>query len=236
MNKIYLKRHHRLHPWVFSNEIHKAGNIAPGAIVDIYYDHAFRGRGFYNPHSLIAIRRYSTTAQEFDQPFVENMLKRALDYRKTFTKDQSYRLVYSESDGLPGLIVDRYENCFVIQINCYGMDLRRDLIVASLLGLQPEFVYERSDSSLRELEGLDLREGLLYGRSETPILIQQDDMKFLVDFEHGQKTGFFFDLVEIRKKVRQIYGNKKVLDLFCYTGAFSIYAAVCGAHSITGID
>jgi 23S rRNA (cytosine1962-C5)-methyltransferase len=236
MNKVYLKRHHRSHPWVFSNEIHKTGNIAPGAIVDIYHGHVFRGKGFYNPHSLIAIRRYSIAEQEFDQPFVETMLKRAMDYRKTFTKENSFRLVYSESDGLPGLIVDQYENCFVIQINCYGMDLRRDLIVASLLRLQPELVYERSDSSLRELEGLDTREGLLYGRSKTPILIQQDDIKYLVDIEHGQKTGFFFDLADIRKKVRQLSGNKRVLDLFCYTGAFSIYAAFGGAHSITGID
>jgi len=151
-------------------------------------------------------------------------------------KDTSFRLVYSESDRLPGLIVDKYEENFVIQIHCYGMDIRRDLIIRSLLDMHPEFIYDRSDTPLRKLEGLQPRKGLLHGLLVNPVLIKQDNIALLVDIENGQKTGFFFDLLDIRNKVKNISREKRVLDLFCYTGAFSLYAASGGAQSIIGVD
>jgi 23S rRNA (cytosine1962-C5)-methyltransferase len=236
MNRVQVRRHHRAHPWIFSNELMKKVQIQPGEIVDIYHGSSFKGRGFYNPHSLIAVRRYSETKQEFDKSFVDALITKAFEDRKKHMKDTSFRLVYSESDGLPGLIVDKYEENFVIQIHCYGMDIRRDLIVRSLLGTHPEFIYDRSDTPLRKLEGLQPRKGLLHGLLVNPVLIKQDNIALLVDVENGQKTGFFFDLLDIRNKVKNISRGKRVLDLFCYTGAFSLYAASGGAHSIIGVD
>jgi len=236
MKKVRVTRHHRAHPWVFSNEVKTRDQIEPGDIVDIYHGSIFKGRGFYNPHSLIAVRRYSETKQEFDQSLVDELIKKSLDHRKDCIQDTSFRLVYSESDRLPGLIVDKYDKSFVIQIHCYGMDTRRDLIVRSLLGMQPEFIYERSDTALRKIEGLEPRKGLLHGALNNPVLIEQGGIKFLVDIENGQKTGFFFDLSDIRNKVKKISKGKRVLDLFCYTGALSLYAASGDAHSTIGVD
>ncbi|MDH4210312.1 MAG: class I SAM-dependent rRNA methyltransferase [candidate division WOR-3 bacterium] len=236
MHNVYLKKRHRGHPWIFSNEIRRGEEIQPGEIVKIYQGRTFLGRGFYNPHSLIGIRHFSTTDQEFDQQFLDGLIDKALAYRKTWSKENSFRMVHSESDGLPGLIIDKYESNFVIQINCYGMDKRRDMITKSLARMKPDFVYERSDAQLRKLEGLEPVQALHYGNLVNPVTIKQDDIPFLVDIEKGQKTGFFFDLKEIRNMVMERAKDKKVLDLFCYTGAFSLYSASGGARSATAVD
>ena len=137
---------------------------------------------------------------------------------------------------MPGLIIDKYENNFVIQVHCYGIELKKDLIVKELVKFSPEFIYEKSDERLRKLEGLSLANGLVYGKKFDLIEIKQNDIKFLVDIENGQKTGFFFDLREIREKLSMLAKDKEVLDLFCYTGGFSLYAARGGAKSVLGID
>lgn len=237
MNRVYIRRHHRGHPWIFSNEISNKKDVLPGEdVVDIYQNRKFVGRGFYNPQSLIAVRIFSSSPQEFDQHFIDAMISRALDYRSLSIRNTSYRLVYSESDGLPGLIIDRYETNYVIQINCLGMDRRRDLVVDSLLRFNPQSIYERSDTPLRPLEGLQTRTGLLHGKLDNPVLIELDGLRFLVDIANGQKTGFFLDLNAIRQKAELLSKNRKVLDLFCYTGAFACYAARGGATSTTGVD
>jgi 23S rRNA (cytosine1962-C5)-methyltransferase len=237
MSRVYISRHHRGHPWIFSNEIKTKKEIIPGEdIVDIYRGNKFLGRGFYNPHSLIAVRRFSSEPEEFDQQFVDTMITKALEYRSRFITNKSFRLVYSESDGLPGLIIDKYEANYVIQINCLGMDRQRDLVVNSLLRLHPQSIYERNDTSLRTLEGLQTRTGLLHGTLKEPVQIELDGLRFLVDIEKGQKTGFFLDLNAIRQKAGMFSSNRKVLDLFCYTGAFSCYATRAGATSTTGVD
>ncbi len=236
MHDIYLKKHHHGHPWIFSNEIKSEGKIEPGEIVRIHQGKKFLGRGFYNPHSLIAVRRFADTDQEFDQQFVDRLIDTALERRRTWSTEDSFRLVHSESDGLPGLIIDKYESNFVIQINCYGMDRRRDMIIKSLARLKPGFIYEKSDVQLRKLEGLSPVEILRYGKLINPIAIKQAGITIMVDVEKGQKTGYFFDLADIRKKVKGICRNRNVLDLFCYTGAFSLYAARGGALSVTGVD
>jgi 23S rRNA (cytosine1962-C5)-methyltransferase len=236
VKNIHLRKHHRGHPWIFSNEIRHKDDIPPGDIVNIHRGSKFLGRGFYNPHSLIAIRRFTEVEEEFNQQFVNNMVDRAFAYRRKFTREKSFRLIHSESDGLPGLIVDKYEDNLVIQINCYGIDRRRNMIVESLARMQPLFIYEKSDSHARRLEGLEPKQGLLYGTLVAPLIIRQDRIPFMVDIEGGQKTGFFFDLSEVRRKVKKMCGSRKVLDLFCYTGAFSLYAAHGGAYSVTGVD
>lgn len=236
MHSVFLKRHHRGHPWIFSNEIKQREDIAPGEIVNVYKGRKFLGRGFHNPHSLISVRLFSSVDQEFDQQFLTETITKALKTRKNFTKENSFRLIYSESDGLPGLIVDKYENNFVVQINCYGMDLRRDMIIESLIQLKPGFIYERSDTQLRKLEGLQPEQGLRYGEFTNPVLIRQSNIPLLVDVQKGQKTGFFFDLADIRGKAEEMSKDRKVLDLFCYTGSFSLYAARGGALSVTGVD
>ena len=236
MYDIYIRKHHRGHPWIFSNEIKSANAIEPGAIVRIHHGRKFLGRGFYNPHSLIAVRRFTDADQEFDQHFLDGMIDRALVRRKTWSKENSYRLVHSESDGLPGLIIDKYESNYVIQINCYGMDKRRDMIIKSLTRLKPGFIYEKSDTQLRKLEGLEAVQKLHYGNLTNPVAISQAGIPLMVDVETGQKTGFFFDLADIRKMVKEISRGRTVLDLFCYTGAFSLYAASGGALSVTAVD
>jgi 23S rRNA (cytosine1962-C5)-methyltransferase len=173
---------------------------------------------------------------EFDQHFVDTMITKAMKYRSPFITNRSFRLVYSESDNLPGLIVDKYESNYVMQINCLGMDQRREFIVHSLLKMNPESIYEKNDTPLRTLEGLEARAGLIHGQLKNPVPIELDGLTFLVDIESGQKTGFFLDLNDIRQQVRLFSRNRKVLDLFCYTGAFSCYAARGGATSTTGVD
>ncbi|MBE0432710.1 class I SAM-dependent rRNA methyltransferase [candidate division WOR-3 bacterium] len=236
MKSVSIKQHRRGHPWIFSNEVRKKEPIGPGEIVDIYQGKRFLGRGFYHPHSLIAVRKFSNAVQEFAPPFVDAMIAKALEYRKAHVRTGSFRLVYSESDGLPGLIVDKYEATFVVQINCYGMDARRELVFNSLLKLGPDCIYERSDTSQRTLEGLEPRTGLVAGRLENPVGIELDGLAFQVDIERGQKTGFFLDLGDIRRKAEVLARGRKVLDLFCYTGAFSCYAARGDAVSVTGVD
>ncbi|UCD19452.1 MAG: class I SAM-dependent rRNA methyltransferase [candidate division WOR-3 bacterium] len=237
MNSIYVRRYHRGHPWIFSNEIINKKDIQPDEdVVDIYRGRQFIGRGFYNPHSLIAVRIFSAEHQEFDKHFVDAMITKAFEYRSTFVTSKTFRLVYSESDGLPGLIIDRYDANYVVQINCLGMDRRRDLAVNSLLRFDPQSIYERSDTSPRVFEGLEQRTGLLYGTLKNPFPVDLDGLNFLVDIEQGQKTGFFLDLNAIRQETRSLSNNRKVLDLFCYTGAFACYAARGGARSVTGVD
>ena len=237
MNKIFIQKHHSGHPWIFSNEIKKPKTtITPGEIVDIYQDKKFLGRGFYNPNSLIAIRKYSDKEEEFDTALIACRIDQALEYRKSFINDNSFRLIHSESDNLPGLIVDKYEKNFVIQIHCYGIELKKDLIVDALIKFSPQFIYEKSDERLRKLEGLNLANGLCYGKKNDLTEIEQGGIKFSVDIENGQKTGFFFDLREIREKLSMLAKDKEILDLFCYTGGFSFYAAKGGAKSVLGID
>ncbi len=237
MKRISIRRRHARHPWIFSNEIKKPKEkINPGEIVEICKGKEFLGRGFYNPNSLIAIRQYSDRNEDFDETFIGTAFSRALAYRKDFVSDNSFRLIFSESDGLPGLIVDKYEDDFVIQVHAYGIEIKKEVVVNALLQSSPKFIYEKSDERLRQLEGLAVKNGLVYGQKPDLIEIKQDGIKFLVDIEKGQKTGFFFDLREIRQRLSEMVRDKTVLDLFCYTGGFSLYAAKGNAQEVTGID
>ncbi|MCX7919092.1 MAG: class I SAM-dependent rRNA methyltransferase [bacterium] len=228
------------HPWIFSNELTKIEKCVPGELVDVYdYRHQFIGRGYYNPHSLIAVRLLTRVqTEEINAVFFKKKLLAAIEYRQQiYPHENSYRVVYSEADGIPGLIIDKYEHCLVMQILTAGMEVWQQTIIDLLIELyQPNCIYLRNDSPFRTLEGLSLESKLIYGTVPDPLIIQQDGLKFKVDIAHGQKTGFFFDHRDNRKSITSFIAGKTVLDAFCGTGVWSIYAAKFGARSVLGID
>ncbi len=236
MEKISVRKHRPGHPWIFSNEVRAHKEIPPGSVVEIYKGADLIGCGFYNPHSLIAVRKYSNISEDFTASFVERAIVQSDAYRRRAVHNNSYRMVFSESDGLPGLIIDKYEDGYVMQINSQGMDRHKEFIIQALNRFTPTFVYEKNDPYLRSLEGLDVHNGLVAGTLPASVEIHQDDMRFLVDIEHGQKTGFFFDLATIRQRVKTLAYGKDVLDLCCYSGAFTVYAARGGAASVRAVD
>lgn len=230
--KITVKRRHFNHPWIFSNEIIKKENIAPGSIVLVEEQKKIIGTGFYNPHSLIAIRLFSYGAEKFNRDFLLKKLKSA--WMKRSGMGESFRLVASECDGLPGLVIDKYNKYFVIQINCFGMEQYKEMIKEILIGeFKAEGIYEKSEEGLRKQEGLTVTNGIISGSIPDLVEIEQDGFRFLVDIKNGQKTGFFFDQRENRKMIKKL-AEGEVLDCFCYTGAFSIYAGNKG--KALGID
>lgn len=232
MKKVIVSRRHLNHPWIFSNEVIKTEDPAPGEVVKVEERKKLIGTGFYNPHSLISVRLFSDIEEDFTKEFLIKKITNALKLR--FDLGESFRLVYSESDGLPGLIIDKYKNYFVVEINCRGMDRKKDMFFEVLNEIfNPEGIYEKSDENLRKLEGLDTENKTIYGKIPEFVEIEQDGISFLVDIVNGQKTGFFFDQRENRKKIKE-YAGGEILDCFCYTGGFSLYTANRG--NVLGID
>lgn len=227
------------HQWVFSNEI-EAVNGAPksGDVVEIFrHDMKRLGIGFYNPHSLIAARFLSPDDEEIDFSFFERRLRTAVALRKKlYPKSGAYRVIHSESDFLPGLIVDKYNEYLSVQTFSAGMDSRLTLICDVLVStFSPRGIVERNESSLRALEELPARKGVLRGTVE-PTIIELHDLKFRIDVLEGQKTGFFLDQRENRLASRPFAKDASVLDCFCNEGGFGIYAAHFGARSVSGVD
>uniref|UniRef100_A0A7V1EJ22 Class I SAM-dependent rRNA methyltransferase n=1 Tax=candidate division WOR-3 bacterium TaxID=2052148 RepID=A0A7V1EJ22_UNCW3 len=232
MKKVIVYRRHLNHPWIFSNEVIKSENPSPGEVVKVEERKKVIGTGFYNPHSLITVRLFSDKEEDFSKEFLFNRIKNALINRSNL--GESFRLIYSESDRLPGLIIDKYKNFFVVEINCLGMDKRKELVFQTLKEIfNPEGIYEKPDQNLRKLEGLESENKLVYGKIPEVVEIEQDGIKFLVDIINGQKTGFFFDQRENRQKLAE-YATGQILDCFCYTGGFSLYTAKKG--NVLGID
>ncbi|MEO0132759.1 MAG: class I SAM-dependent rRNA methyltransferase [candidate division WOR-3 bacterium] len=232
------KKHRRQHLWIFSNEILKTeGNPIAGDTVLVYEGNKLIGSGIYNPHSLISVRLYSTEAEDLTVDFFIRKISEALRLRKAALPDEEdFRLVYGESDGMPGLVIDKYQNHFALQTYSIGVDLRKDLIVAALKELfNVKCIVEKNDFRLREAEGLPRQESVLYGTPE-PVIISENKIKYKVDIFAGQKTGFYFDQRITRAKVRALSQGLEVLDVFCYTGGFSLNAARGGAHKVIGID
>jgi len=228
------------HPWVYQTEVEEIrGDIVPGAIVDVV-DHRgkFLGRGYLNPASQILVRLLTTKEEPIDRTFFRRRLEDAWEYRRRFLPDvQAYRLVFGEADFLPGLIVDRFGDYLVLQTLALGIDRWKDEIVDLLREmLHPVGIYERNDAPVRELEGLPLRKGFLGPPFPTPIQIEENGLKILVDVEKGQKTGYFLDQRENRAAIRPYARGKRVLDCFCHTGGFSLNAAAAGARSVVAVD
>ncbi len=232
MNRIIVNRRHFNHPWIFSNEIIKTEGVVPGEVVKVEEKRRIIGSGFYNPHSLIAIRLFSEKEENFTAELIAERLKKAQTLRQDM--GNSFRLVYSESDGLPGLIIDKYNNIFVVEINCLGVDQLKERVYKVLIDLyNPDGIYEKADENLRKLEGLEPVNKIIYGKIPEYVEIEQDGFKYLVDVINGHKTGFFFDQRENRKKIAEI-AHGDTLDCFCYTGGFSLYAAK--NSNVLGID
>ncbi len=248
MQDLYLKpkEHHRIkkgHLWVFSNELANVPrDIASGETVQLFtHDKKFMGTGFYNPHSLIAIRLISRKDEQPDHDFFLKKFLEALKLRELIYKSEetnAYRLIHGESDGLPGLIVDRFNNAVVVQAFSAGMDIHMPLICDVLQEmLNPSVIIVRNESPLRELEGLTLYKDVVRGeRSETLQTIHDAGITYEVNLFEGQKTGFFLDQRENRKVIRKFSENAEVLDVFTNDGGFALNALYGGAHSAILVD
>lgn len=228
------------HPWVFSNEIASdLGTYEPGSLVDVYtHGGTLVGRGYINPRSLITVRILSQRREVIDSDFFHSRLAAALQRReRLFPGVQSYRLVYSEGDRLPGLIVDRYQDHLVLQTLTLGMELRTEAICEALERLvQPQAIVARNDVGIRTLEGLPHEKKVLRGSLETPVEVWESDIRFRVDPWEGQKTGFYLDQRENRCTLQPLLAGERVLDAFCYTGAWALHAARAGAREVVGVD
>jgi 23S rRNA (cytosine1962-C5)-methyltransferase len=234
-----LQRHH---PWVFSGSIGAVdGNPAIGETVEICdLQGEFLAYGAYSPESQIRVRVWSWEKSAIIDPeFFRVQINRAINLRIATSGDLSaMRLIHAESDGLPGLIVDRYEDVLVMQVLSAGVEYWRETIADLLIELTyAKYIYERSDVDVREIEGLPGRTGSLRG-GEPPekIQIEENGLMFLVDVREGHKTGSYLDQRENRKKVRNLAAGKDILDCFAYTGGFTVNALAGGASSVTAID
>ena len=228
------------HPWIFANEIDQADEaIQPGDIVSVFTpEKRFVGKGYFNPRSQITVRLLTRNEkEEIDDQFFYHRIEAAWTYRKKIGYTENCRLVYGEADALPALIIDKFNDHFVLQTLALGMDRWKPSIVNALAALfQTQKIYERNDVPVRELEGLVQQKGFLSAPFDTNILIQENGLKFGVDLENGQKTGYFLDQQDNRRAIRHIVKDAEVLGAFCYTGTFEIHAAHYGAKSVLGLD
>jgi 23S rRNA (cytosine1962-C5)-methyltransferase len=234
------------HPWVFSGAIERVeGSPLPGDLVAINNHRGdYLATGYFNPHSQIRARLLTWDSnQAIDENFWFIRLQRALKSRQALALEpetNAYRLVYAEADGLPGLVVDRYADFLVLQSLTMGIEKRKAMLVQLLVDLlQPAGILERSDAAVRSKEGLAEVSGLLWGE-EVParLNIRENGLTFTVDLRQGHKTGFYLDQRENRaifNREKWIKG-KSLLNVFAYTGGFSVYAAAAGAGPITNID
>lgn len=232
------------HPWVFSGAIARVeGEPSAGAVVDVLADDgSFLARGTYSPRSQIRVRLCTwDPAEAIDGAFLSRRLARACAGRSSLAQDTAttaYRLVHAESDGLPGVIVDRYGDYLVLQLLSQGAESWREELVALLAeGFHPQGIYERDDVEVRRLEGLPARSGLLWGQ-EPPqyVEVREGGRTFLVDIRRGQKTGAYLDQRENRLRLAPLCVGKEVLDVFTGSGWFAVHAASAGAASVLGLD
>ena len=228
------------HPWIFANELGDSeGTFEPGEIVEVYsYNGSFVGKGYVNPASQIRIRLVTRHKNEkVDEGFFYNRIKEAWDYRRSIGYTENCRLIFGEADQLPALIIDKFNDYFVIQTLALGMDIWKEAIVEALERIfKPKGIYERNDVPVRELEGMPQQKGFLSAPFDPQIIINENGLKFHVDLENGQKTGYFLDQQDNRRAIQHIVKGADVLEAFCYTGTFSIHAAQYGAKKTLGLD
>ncbi|HYA88306.1 MAG TPA: class I SAM-dependent rRNA methyltransferase [Nitrospirota bacterium] len=233
------RRIRRGHPWVFNNELERIPvTLKPGELVDVQdFFGRFIGRGYINPHSLIAVRILTRKQEEIDLAFFKDKISAAHDLRKDFGFGESYRAVFSEGDGLPGLIVDKYVDTLVVQSSTAGIDRLLDEVVAALKEeYSPSAIVLRNDTGSRALEGLSQEKRVIVGSLAGPVTIEESGIAYRVDVLDGQKTGFFFDQRENRLALKDCARGRRTLDCFCYLGAWSLTAAKFGASEVIGLD
>jgi len=227
------------HPWIYNNEVASvSGEAKAGDIVDVYYsDNKFAGRGYFNPQSQIQVRLLTRKHEEIDEQFFYNRILQAWQYRKLLGYTENCRLVFGEADNLPALVIDKFNDYFVIQTLALGMDIWKPAIVKALNKIfSPKGIYERNDVPVRELEGMQQIKGFLSEPFDTNIVIKENGLLFNVDIENGQKTGYFLDQQDNRRAIQRIVKGADVFGAFTYTGTFEIHAAHYGAKSVLGID
>ncbi len=226
------------HLWVFSNEIAKTeGGPETGALVELYDNKDFLGTGFYNKNSLITLRLLSPLYKDDLFAYIKESILNAYTLRKNFYPNrESFRLVFSESDFLPGLIIDKYNNTFVLQVYSFGMNENISIVVDVLRSeLNAENIFTRNDPYFRKLEGLPEDDNVYLGEVGTEV-IDDGKLKYRIDFSSSQKTGFYFDQCDNRDFTERISAGKTVLDAFCNSGGFGMHAAAAGAGYVTFLD
>jgi 23S rRNA (cytosine1962-C5)-methyltransferase len=226
------------HLWVYANEVvTKLKSFAPGEWVNIVSTNGHpMGTGYVNPHSLIAVRLVTRRTTGIDKNFMYERIERAINRRKSLLNDMSVgRMVYGESDGLPGLVVDRYDRYVVVQVLTAGMERKLEEILDAVDGtLSPDAVILRNDASSRKLEGLELTSRIVRGSARVNVTIEE--IRYELDLLDGQKTGFFLDQRFNHTLTRGRVDGKRVLDMFSYVGAWSLQAGRSGASYVLGID
>lgn len=245
MTRIYLKkkisrRIENGHPWVFANEVEKTvGEYNGGDIIELFtHEGKFIGRGYANPKSQILVRLLTRQKEEMiNEDFFLRKITTAWNYRQQLGYTENCRLVFGEADFLPALVIDKFNDYFVLQTLALGMDLWKPAIVKALETIfNPKGIYERNDVPVRELEGLPQVKGFLSAPFDTQVPIRENGLQFIVDVENGQKTGYFLDQQDNRRAIRNIVSGADVLGAFTYTGTFEIHAAHYGAKSVLGLD
>ena len=240
------------HPWIYDTEVQSLdGDVEDGDLVDVINGKGrFIGTGFYNSNSKIRIRLISRNANDrFDEAFFERRIRYAWDYRRTVMGDDldCCRIIFGEADTFPGLTVDKFHDILVTQTLSLGIEKRKDIIFPLLKkvlnedGFEIRGIFERNDVKVRELEGMEQGKGFyalpgLELPQETNVVIEENGIKYNVDFENGQKTGFFLDQKYNRLAVSKIAAGRRVLDCFTHTGSFALNAAKGGAEKVCAVD
>ena len=231
--------------WVYDNEIEKViGEFVNGDIIEVHdFDDYFLGYGFINTNSTIRIRLMSRSKEHpVNEELIMTRVKDAWNYRKNVIDTTSCRLIFGEADFLPGITIDKFGDYLVVESLALGTDKMKQLIVDDCKevlgqdGITINGVYERSDAKVREHEGLERVKGFIGEPFETKVQIEENGVKYYVDIENGQKTGFFLDQKNNRMSIRRLCKSKKVLDCFTHTGSFALNAAAAGAKSVLGVD
>ena len=227
------------HDWVFSSEVLKVfGDPADGEVISLKdgKDHLI-GSAIYNSKSQIVARRFSRRRQDLDHDFFRRRIAQASEYRDRRNIDAKLRrVVWSESDGLPGVILDRYGDNFVLQTLTLAMDMRKDLITAGMVDLFGDIaIVERNDAPVRKAEGLELRSGVLRG-TPSQMMIEIEGLKLEVDFLRGHKTGFYLDQKHNYEIVADVARDRRVLDCFTNQGTFALTCARAGANDVIAVE
>lgn len=245
MNRIYLKRKiaprvQNGHPWIFNNEVdHAEAALEAGETAEVFtHDRKFIGKGYVNPQSQIQVRLLTREkTDEINDQFFMDRIRQCWEYRQKIGYTENCRLVFGEADSLPQLIIDKFNDYFVLQTLALGIDRWKPAIVKALETIfSPKGIYERNDVPVRELEGLPQQKGFLSAPFDTKIIIRENGLRFHVDVENGQKTGYFLDQQDNRRAIQHIVKGADVLGAFTYTGTFEIHAAHYGAKSVLGLD
>ena len=231
--------------WIYDNEIDRIeGNFTEGDIIKVRdFDGYPLGHGFVNPHSKIRIRMMSRRAeQEINEDFLRMRVLQAWEYRKKVVDTSSCRVIFGEADFLPGLVVDKFADVLVVQSLALGIDRLKGQILQYLTeilaqdGIVIRGIYERSDAKVRRQEGMELYKGFIGEAFDTKVQIEENGVRYCVDVENGQKTGFFLDQKNNRKAIQRLCGGAHVLDCFTHTGSFALNAGLAGAKHVLGVD